>query len=141
MIIMVQSGFTGISYPFRVSSRGGCVTSTTSPTNPEHIVESIQQIFLTDFLERPMEGGEVYSLVTPSLFEPNIPAMQEVLKKRMIEAVVKLEPRIQMKNSDIRFEVETSDDGTSVLYADLTFTITRYGTSYNARVKVGATNA
>ena len=51
---MAQSGFTGISYPFRVTNRGGCAMSTTSKTDPTHIAESIQQIFGTSYLERPM---------------------------------------------------------------------------------------
>ena len=47
---MPQSGFTGISYPFRISNRGGVVMSTTSRHDPSHISESIQQIFNTNFL-------------------------------------------------------------------------------------------
>ena len=48
---MPQSGYTGISYPFRINNRGGCVMSTTSRNDPTHIAESIQQIFVVFYYE------------------------------------------------------------------------------------------
>ena len=38
---MPTSGFRGISYPFRIGPQGGVVMSTTSATDPTHIVESL----------------------------------------------------------------------------------------------------
>ena len=61
---MKQSGYTGISYPFRINNRGGCAMSTTDTNTPTHIAESIQQILNTDFLERPMEGADIYTSVS-----------------------------------------------------------------------------
>ena len=132
---MPQSGYTGISYPFRISNRGGCTMSTTSRNDPTHIAESIQQIFNTNFLERPMES-EIYTTVTPLLFEPNDISLQQVLKSRMVADLERLEERIECKESDIEFEVETEED-VECLYANITYKIIKYNTYYTSKIKVG----
>ena len=66
---MGQSGFKGISFPFRISNRGGVVMSTTSQNDPTHIAESIQQIFYTNHLERPMES-DIYNTILALPFNP-----------------------------------------------------------------------
>lgn len=132
---MPQSGYTGISYPFRISNRGGCTMSTTSRTDPTHIAESIQQIFNTNYLERPMES-DIYTTVTPLLFEPNDISLQQVLKARMVADLERLEERIECSESDIEFEVETEDD-VEYLYANITYKIIKYNTYYTSKIKVG----
>lgn len=135
---MPQSGFTGISYPFRVSNRGGVSMSTTSATDPTHIAESIRQIFNTSFLERPMES-DIYTTVTSLLFEPNDEALQAVLKSRMVDDLERLEERVTCSEDDIEFTIEIEDD-VEFLYANLTYTIIKYNTSYTSKVKVGEIN-
>lgn len=135
---MPQSGFTGISYPFRVNNRGGVSMSTTSATDPTHIAESIRQIFNTSFLERPMESN-IYTTVTSLLFEPNDEALQSVLKSRMVDDLERLEERITCSEDDIEFTIEIEDD-VEFLYANLTYTIIKYNTSYTSKVKVGEIN-
>lgn len=132
---MPQSGFTGISYPFRISNRGGCVMSTTSRTDSTHIAESIQQIFNTNFLERPMES-EIYTSVTALLYEPNDIALQQVLKTRIVDDLERLEERIECNEEGIEFEVEVEDD-VEYLYAYITYNIIKYNTYYTSKVKVG----
>lgn len=132
---MPQSGFTGISYPFRISNRGGCVMSTTSRTDPTHIAESIQQIFNTNFLERPMES-EIYTSVTALLYEPNDISLQQVLKTRIVDDLERLEERIECDEEGIEFEVEVEDD-VEYLYAYITYNIIKYNTYYTSKVKVG----
>ena len=61
---MPRSGFTGISYPFRLNGVGGVAISTTTEDDATHIAESIIQILGTGYLERPMEGDKFYSNVT-----------------------------------------------------------------------------
>lgn len=131
-----QSGFTGISFPFRINSRGGVSMSTTSSTDPTHIKESIQQIFLTNFLERPMEGGDIYTTISNFLFEPNNIALQQVLKSRMVSDLIRLEPRIRCSEGDIEFEVEESQ-GVQCLYAILTYRVIKYNTTYTSKIEVG----
>lgn len=133
---MATSGFTGISYPFRVNSRGGCSMSTTSATDPSHIAESLTQIFGTNFLERPMEGGDVYTTVATLLFEPNDIALQQVLKARMVQDIARLEPRVQCAEDNIDFVVET-ENGVEYLYASITFKVIKYNTTFTKKIKVG----
>ena len=135
---MPPSGFTGISYPFRVNNRGGVSMSTTSATDPTHIAESIRQIFNTSFLERPMES-DIYTTVTSLLFEPNDEALQAVLKSRMVDDLERLEERVTCSEDDIEFTIEIEDD-VEFLYANLTYTIIKYNTSYTSKVKVGEIN-
>lgn len=132
---MPQSGFKGISYPFRISNRGGVVMSTTSVNDPTHIAESIQQIFNTNFLERPMET-EVYTTVTALLFEPNDVALQQVLKSRIVDDLERLEERIECDEDGVEFDVEIEDD-VEFLYANITYKITKYNTYYTSKIKVG----
>lgn len=132
---MPQSGFKGISYPFRISNRGGVVMSTTSKNDPTHIAESIQQIFNTNFLERPMEA-EIYSNVTSLLFEPNDIALQQVLKSRIVSDLERLEERIECDEDSVEFEVEIEDD-VEYLYAYITYKIIKYNTYYTSKIKVG----
>lgn len=134
---MAQSGFTGISYPFRVTNRGGCAMSTTSRTDPTHIAESIQQIFGTGYLERPMEGGDVYTTVSMLLFEPNDESLQQVLKSRMVADLERLEERVECEEDDIEFVVDTDENGVEYLYANLSYRIVKYNTFYTSKIKVG----
>ena len=134
---MPQSGFTGISYPFRITSRGGVAMSTTSATDPTHIKESIEQIFKTGPLERPMEGDDIYSSIYPLLFEPNDTVLQNVLRAQMVEDLQRLEPRIEVSGNNIEFVVETEDNGVEVLYANITYKVTKYQTSYVSKIDLG----
>ena len=133
---MPKSGFRGISYPFRINEQGGVTTSTTSYSNPTHIQESIQQIFGTNYLERPMEGGEIYTTVSLLLFEPNDISLQQVLKNRMVEDLERLEDRIECDEDDIEFVVEIEED-IEYLYATITYKVIKYDTYYTSKVKLG----
>ena len=123
---MPQSGFKGISYPFRISNRGGVVMSTTSRNDPSHIAESIQQIFNTNFLERPMEA-DIYSNITSLLFEPNDISLQQVLKSRIVDDLDRLEKRIECDEDSVEFEVEV-EEGIDYLYVYITYKIIKYNT-------------
>lgn len=135
---MPRSGYTGISYPFRISNRGGVVMSTTSKHDPTHIAESIQQIFNTNFLERPMEA-KVYTTVTSLLFEPNNIALQQVLKARIVNDLERLEKRVRCSEDDIEFKVEEENE-VEYLYANITYKIVKYNTYYTSKIKVGELN-
>lgn len=132
---MARSGFTGISFPFRISKQGGVATSTTSSTNPQHIVESIQQIFNTDYLERVMEP-DIYSDLGESLFEPNDEALQGVIKDRIVSTLNNLEDRVEVSEEDITLS-SVEENGYSYLYANIKFKIIKYDTWYTETFKVG----
>ena len=133
---MPQSGYTGISYPFRINNRGGCSMSTTSKNDPSHIAESIQQIFNTEFLERPMES-DVFSNVTTLLFEPNDISLQQVLKLRIVQDLERLEKRIECKERDIEFVVEEVESNKECLFVNITYKIIKYNTYFTSKIKVG----
>lgn len=133
---MPQSGYTGISYPFRISNRGGVVMSTTNKHDATHIAEGIQQIFNTNFLERPMES-EIYTTITSLLFEPNDVTLQQVLKARIVDDLTRLEERIECEEDDIEFEVDVDDNGVEYLYASITYKVLKYNTYYTSKIKVG----
>lgn len=135
---MPQSGFTGISYPFRISNRGGAVMSTTSSTDSTHIAESIQQIIGTSFLERPMES-EIYSEVSTLLFEPNDETLKQILKNRIVEALERLEDRIECEEDGILFEVE-EENNVEYLCAYITYKVIKYNTYYTSRIQIGEVN-
>ena len=135
---MPQSGFTGISYPFRISNRGGVVMSTTDRNDPTHISEGIEQLLNTGFLERPMES-DIYTTVTSLLFEPNDIALQQVLKVRIADDLERMEERIECDSDSIEFEV-VEEDGVEYLYANITYKIVKYNTYYTSRIKVGETS-
>lgn len=136
---MPRSGYTGISFPFRVSSRGGCVLSTTSMEESTHITESIQQIFSTHYLERPMEKN-IYTTVSEILFNPNNITLQQMLKMQMLEDLRRLESRVSCEENNITFSVEVADDGISYLYADILYKVIKYDTYYNGKVRLGEVN-
>ena len=135
---MPNSGYKGISFPFRITQQGGVATSTTSRNDPSHIEESIRQILGTNFLERVMES-EIYSSVQSSLFEPNDESLQQVIKAQIIDSLERLEERIEVDDSDIELEVVTEDSG-EYLYATITYLIVKYQTYYSTTVKVGEIN-
>lgn len=135
---MPNSGYKGISFPFRISSQGGVVTSTTSSIDPTHIAESIKQILGTSRLERAMES-DIYSTVDAVLFEPNDESLQQVLKARIVADLERLESRIELGEDDIEFTVET-ENGIEFLYATITYKVIKYQTYYTTTVKVGEIN-
>ena len=134
---MPETGYKGISYPFRISSKGGVMMSTTTKRDATHIAESIQQILNTEFLERPMES-DVYTTVTSLLFEPNNETLQQVLRTRVVNDITRLDPRVRIGFDGIQFEVKKDANKVDYLYMYITFSVVKYSTSkYTAQVKIG----
>lgn len=134
---MPRSGFTGISYPFRLNGVGGVAISTTSIDDPTHIAESLIQCLSTGYLERPMEGDKFYSNVDRYVFEVAEEAQLEALKNQIVEDIRRLEPRVSVKSSDVVVEKEVDSAGVCMIYAYITFRVLKYETSYTAKIRVG----
>lgn len=126
---MPQAGFTGISFPFRISGNGGVQMSSTSVSDVPHIVEAMEQILLTRPRERRMEY-HFKSDLDLDLFEPNDRSVQNLVTHQIKEALSTLEDRIEVA------KVEVKSSGSSV-YADITFRVLKYNTTYTESVKVG----
>lgn len=135
---MPSSGYKGISFPFRIGPQGGVVMSTTSATDPTHIVESLEQIFGTHYLQRVMEA-EIYSELINVVFEPNDETLQAIAKSRIIDAIERLEDRVETTEDDIEFSIETTEKG-HFLFATITFKIIKYETWYTSKFEVGEIN-
>ena len=128
---MANSGYTGISFPFRVGNSGGVVLSTTNRYSAEHIVESVIQILNTKYTERPMEA-EIFSDIDASLFDLNNQMTRDILADQIVADLRRLEKRISLNTRDIElFTVET-DDGIEQLYANINFRVVDYMTTYQA---------
>lgn len=132
---MHKSGYKGISFPFRISSQGGVVMTTTDYNNPTHIEESIKQILGTNYLERVMQP-DIYSRVSLALFEPNDSSLINLLKTRIVEDLERLDSRIVINEGGVELFSE-ENDGVSILYVNLTYQITSYETTFTTKAEVG----
>ena len=129
--IMSKSGYTGLSFPFRLNNRGGIAMSTTTVTAPDHINESIAQIILTQLKERPMEL-DVGSDVHRSIFSPNDPVTHSLLRYNIVDALTRLEPRISVSEDSIGVA-----DYENVIYVQINYVVKEYGTTYSQILAVG----
>lgn len=127
----MPTGYTGISFPFRIGVRGGIVMSSTSIYSVPHIEESIQQILGTRLKERVMElyfGSDIDS----QIFEPNDNTSHTLIKYEIVEALTKFEPRIQVEESDLILTVEDNK-----IYVKITYIVISYGLSYASKIYIG----
>ena len=82
----MQSGFKGISFPFRINSTGGVTMSSTSISDVPHITEAIEQILLTKPRERRMEY-HFKSDLDLDIFEPNDMSARCLIEHQIREAL------------------------------------------------------
>lgn len=129
----MKSGFSGLSFPFRVSGTGGVEMSTTSVSDISHITEAIEQILLTRPRERKMEYHFKSDLDT-LIFEPNDESLKSLMVYHVEEALKELEDRIDVLDVDI-----ISED--NIIYVIVTFRVLVYDTVYTKKIKVGDVNA
>lgn len=126
---MPQAGFTGISFPFRISGTGGIAMSSTSVSEVPHIVEAMEQILLTRPRERCMEY-HFKSDLDLDIFEPNDVSAQKLVEYQIRNALQALEDRIEIASINV-----FSKD--NMIYATITFKVLKYNTTYTKTVKVG----
>lgn len=124
-----MKGYTGISYPFRIGSRG-VVLSTVSPENPQHIKEEIVQILSTRFFERINEP-QLGNNIDLSMFEPNDTTLKNLVIYEIVQAL-SYSSKIRVSENNVSLNQE---DGK--VFADIVFTIVDYGTQDNVRVTIG----
>lgn len=125
----MQTGFTGISFPFRINGKGGVAMSSTSVMDVPHIIEAIEQILLTKPRERRMEY-HFKSDLDIDIFESNDPSLRSLIEHQIREALTNLEDRIEVVS------VSTYSEDSKV-FADITFRVLIYNTTYSSKVKVG----
>lgn len=129
---MPQAGFTGISFPFRISGTGGIEMSSTDMSDVPHIIEALEQILLTRPRERCMEY-HFKSDLDLDIFEPNDVSAQKLIEYQIKNALNTLEDRIEL----ISVKTFSKD---STIYATITFRVLKYETTYTKTIKVGDEN-
>ena len=125
----MQSGFKGVSFPFRIGGNGGVAMSSTDTTDVPHIIEAMEQILLTRPRERRMEYHFKSDLDT-DIFEPNDISSRNLVRHQIKDALSTLEDRIEVMN----VEVESQGSG---IYATIYFKVLMYNTTYSTKIKVG----
>lgn len=129
MNTIVEVGFRGISFPFRIGNRGGVVMSGTSAYEVPHILESMQQILLTKPRERGMET-DFHCEVINNVFGINNENLYNLVEYQVKSALEKWEDRITVDSVKVYGE-------DNAVYADITFTAKLYNAVYRAKMKVG----
>lgn len=114
----MSKGYYGLSFPFRVSSRGGLAMTGTNHLESPHISESIRQILGTVAGERLRSrfGSNLSTIV----FEPNDETAQNLLQYEIREAL-KQDSRIEVGDEDI--EVFSDNE---FIYAKVKYKIIDY---------------
>lgn len=133
----MSDGFTGLSFPFRLNSKGGLKMSTTSPVDFSHIEESIHQILGTQIGERVMElyfGSEISTHV----FDPSDASSYSLIKYEIIQALNQFEPRIEVESEDIDL-TDTLDEltGKNFLHITIQYKVIKYNKSGSTNVTIG----
>ena len=133
----MSGGFTGLSFPLRLNSKGGLKMSTTSPTDFSHIEESITQIVGTSMGERIMElyfGSQISS----HIFDPSDESSYSLIKHEIVECLTANEPRIQVDTEGIDL-IDTLDEvtGKNFLHVTISYIVTMYEKSGSTTVNLG----
>ena len=120
----------GISFPFRVSVRGGATMSVANINSVDKIVESMQQIVLTREGERCMEY-DVYSQIDKLIFNIEDDTLRQVCEYMLKDAINRLETRVTV--NDVRL---ARDENTGIIYALVNFTVNKTNNNYNTTLGV-----
>ena len=120
----------GISFPFRVSVRGGATMSVANTNSVDKIVESMQQIVLTREGERCMEY-DVYSQIDKLIFNIEDDTLRQVCEYMLKDAINRLETRVTV--NEVRL---ARDENTGIIYALVNFTVNKTNNSYNTTLGV-----
>ena len=120
----------GISFPFRVSVRGGATMSVANTNSVDKIVESMQQIVLTREGERCMEY-DVYSQIDKLIFNIEDDTLRQVCEYMLGDAINRLETRVTV--NEVRL---ARDENTGIIYALVNFTVNKTNNNYNTTLGV-----
>lgn len=120
----------GISFPFRVSVRGGATMSVANTNSVDKIVESMQQIVLTREGERCMEY-DVYSQIDKLIFNIEDDTLRQVCEYMLKDAINRLETRVTV--NEVRL---ARDEKTGIIYALVNFTVNKTNNNYNTTLGV-----
>lgn len=132
----MSNGFTGISFPLRLSNRGGLKMSTTSSMDASHIEESIHQILCTEMGERVMEDYFGSTLST-HVFDVHDEASYNLLRFEIMEALGNLEPRILVREQDILIREKEDEKGINTLEITIKYRVIKHNSDHTTIVSIG----
>lgn len=134
---MNNTGYTGLSFPLKISSKGGLKMTTTSPTDFTHIEESIKQILATSVGERV---SELYfgSSISTHVFEVSDEASYSLIKHEIVEALNSFEKRIEVSTEGIDLS-NTLDEITGKNFLNITvhYKVIKYDRTSSVDVVLG----
>lgn len=129
-------GYKGISFPFRVTSRGGIAVTSTSATDLSHIEEALRQLIGTARGERIMEAYGTER--SPALFgqAEEMNPQVALLKLYVEEALARDENRVKLEY--INVAAKETEDEEDYLEVNLGIWVEQYGVFKEIKnVKVG----
>lgn len=133
----MNTTYTGLSFPLRLNSKGGLKMSSTSPTDFSHIEESISQILRTSIGERVVENY-FGSSVSYHIFDPTDESSYSLIKHEIVEALTKLEPRIEVETSGIDLTNSLDEvTGKNFLHITVHYVIIMYNKNASTQVTIG----
>lgn len=133
----MNTTYTGLSFPLRLNSKGGLKMSSTSPTDFSHIEESISQILRTSIGERVVENY-FGSSVSYHIFDPTDESSYSLIKHEIVEALTKLEPRIEVETSGIDLTNSLDEvTGKNFLHITVHYVIIMYNKNATTQVTIG----
>lgn len=133
----MNTTYTGLSFPLRLNSKGGLKMSTTSPTEFTHIEESISQILRTSIGERVIENY-FGSSVSYHIFDPTDDSSYSLIKHEIVEALTRLEPRIEVETSGIDLTNSLDEvTGKNFLHITVHYRVVMYNKTGTANVTIG----
>lgn len=120
----------GISFPFRVGSKGGVVMTKADLFEATHIEECLRQLLLTPIGERVIE--QIGSRITVSVFEPNEESTHSLLRYEIMEAINNYERRINVNSEDI--EIYSEEE---LIYVRIQYTVKETSLEGIALIELG----
>jgi phage baseplate assembly protein W len=118
--------YTGISFPFRLSSKGGVQLSSLSESSVARQNEAILQRILTKRFERTMEFhiySRLHSVIFDSIDDSDIPYV-----KYLVKEAIHLETRITVKDEDITVTIDQDNNSFSF---DIHYLLNDFGTYHD----------
>lgn len=133
----MNTTYTGLSFPLRLNSKGGLKMSSTSPTEFTHIEESISQILRTSIGERVIENY-FGSSVSYHIFDPTDDSSYSLIKHEIVEALTRLEPRIEVETSGIDLTNSLDEvTGKNFLHITVHYRVVMYNKTGTTDVTIG----
>lgn len=120
----------GISFPFRIGTKGGVAMSTSDLYQSTHLAESIQQLLSTRVGERVMEN--IGANISYQVFEPNEIGTHTLIKYEIVEAIKQYEKRVTVTESDVEIEEKEG-----IIYVTVNFLVNDTGEFGSTVVQIG----